>query len=70
MLRFINWYIGKLHLAATRDSRLAIAFLKVVNLMSPPQSLLSPLIAWRVWLANRRLWRVGPSYNRSDSSAV
>ncbi|ACD19457.1 NAD(P)/FAD-dependent oxidoreductase [Paraburkholderia phytofirmans] len=54
MLRFINWYIGKLHRAATRDSTLAIAFLKVVNLMMPPASLLSPAIAWRVWQGNRR----------------
>ena len=49
MLRFINWYIGKLHLAARRDSTLATAFLKVANLMIPPPSLLSPEIAWRVW---------------------
>ncbi|WP_266182094.1 NAD(P)/FAD-dependent oxidoreductase [Dyella humicola] len=54
MLRFINWYIGKLHLAATKDSTLAIAFLKVVNLMMPPTSLLSPAIARRVWRGNRR----------------
>jgi hypothetical protein len=54
MLRFINWYIGKLHLAAKRDSRLSIAFLKVVNLMIPPPSLLTPAIAWRVWRGNRK----------------
>ena len=49
MLRFINWYIGKLHLAAAHDTTLATAFLNVVNLMIPPTSLLSPAIAWRVW---------------------
>ncbi|HET9388322.1 MAG TPA: hypothetical protein VFO44_01620 [Steroidobacteraceae bacterium] len=54
MLRFINWYIGKLHLAARHDIRLTTAFLKVVNLLSPPSSLLSPAIAWRVWRGNRR----------------
>jgi 2-polyprenyl-6-methoxyphenol hydroxylase-like FAD-dependent oxidoreductase len=54
MMLFINWYIGKLHLAATRDSTLAIAFLKVANLMVPPPSLLSPAMAWRVWRGNRR----------------
>ena len=54
MLRFINWYIGKLHLAARRDSTLATAFLKVANLMIPPPSLLSPEIAWRVWRGSRR----------------
>jgi 2-polyprenyl-6-methoxyphenol hydroxylase-like FAD-dependent oxidoreductase len=55
LLRFINWYIGKLHLAATRDCMLATAFLKVVNLVIPPVSLLNPAIAWRVWRGNRRL---------------
>jgi 2-polyprenyl-6-methoxyphenol hydroxylase-like FAD-dependent oxidoreductase len=54
MLRFLNWYIGKLHLAATHDSTLTTAFLKVVNLMAPPPSLLSPAIAWRVWQGSRR----------------
>ncbi|OLL28425.1 monooxygenase [Burkholderia sp. SRS-W-2-2016] len=53
MRRFINWYIGKLHVAATRDSTLATAFLEVVNLMMPPSSLLSPAVARRVWLGNR-----------------
>jgi len=53
-MRFINWYIGKLHLAATRDSTLATAFLKVVNLMMPPSSLFSPAIVGRVWKGNRR----------------
>jgi 2-polyprenyl-6-methoxyphenol hydroxylase-like FAD-dependent oxidoreductase len=61
MLRFINWYIGKLHLAATRDSTLATAFLKVVNLVMRPSSLLSPAIAWRVWRGNRRSVVSGPS---------
>lgn len=49
MLRFINWYIGKLHLAAVHDTTLATAFLNVINLMTPPTALLSPAIAWRVW---------------------
>lgn len=54
MVRFINWYVGKLHLAARNDATLATAFLKVANLMSPPPALLSPAIAWRVWRGNRR----------------
>lgn len=54
MLRFINWYIDKLHLAAAEDSTLATTFLKVVNLMMPPPSLLRPAIARRVWRGS--LW--------------
>ena len=62
MQRFINWYIDKLHLAATKDSVLATTFLKVVNLMMPPPSLLRPAIAWRVWLGTRRpVPSMGPS---------
>ena len=54
-VRFINWYIGKLHLAAERDSTLANAFLRVANLMAPPQSLLHPAIVARVIRGNSRL---------------
>jgi hypothetical protein len=54
MLRFSNWYIGKLHVAAARDSTLAAEFLKVVNLIMPPSSLLSPAIVRRVWQGNRK----------------
>lgn len=53
MLRFINWYVGKLHIAAKHDAILAEAFLKVANLMTTPPALLSPQIAWRVWRGNR-----------------
>lgn len=52
--RFINWYIGKLHLAATGDGTLTRAFLNVANLTEHPQSLLKPATAWRVWRGNRR----------------
>ena len=31
-VRFINWYIGKLHMAARHDAELATAFLEVANL--------------------------------------
>ena len=54
MVRFINWYIGKLHQAARNDAVLATAFLKVANLMNPPPALLGPATAWRVWRGNRR----------------
>ncbi len=47
-VRFINWYIGKLHQAARHDAWLAIAFLRVANLMAPPPSLLHPAIIARV----------------------
>jgi len=51
-VRFINWYMGKLHLAAERDGELANAFLRVANLEAPPQSLLHPSIVSRVIRGN------------------
>jgi hypothetical protein len=51
-VRFLNWYMGKLHIASRRDRVLAIAFLKVANLMASPDSLMHPRIAFRVLLGN------------------
>ena len=52
MVRFINWYIGKLHLAARHDPQLTNAFLHVANLMAQPPSLLKPSIVARVLRGN------------------
>ena len=68
-LRFINWYIGKLHLAATRDSTLAAAFLKVLNLTMPPSSLLSPAIARRVWQGRAPRYSLLTSIASRDEAA-
>lgn len=51
---FINWYVGRLHIAARRDARLSQAFLKVINLAAPPLSLLQPASALRVLWGNLR----------------
>jgi len=47
-VRFINWYIGKLHMAARHDAKLTTAFLEVANLEAPPTKLLHPAIVLRV----------------------
>lgn len=54
MVRFLNWYIGKLHTAAHTDVRVSIAFLKVINMTAPPPSIMHPRIVWRVIKGN--LW--------------
>lgn len=54
MVRFLNWYISKLHVAAHQDARVSIAFLKVINMVAPPPSILHPRIVWRV--AKAHLW--------------
>jgi 2-polyprenyl-6-methoxyphenol hydroxylase-like FAD-dependent oxidoreductase len=51
-VRFINWYIGKLHMAARDDARLGNAFLQVANMQAPPTSLLHPAIVMRVIWGN------------------
>jgi 2-polyprenyl-6-methoxyphenol hydroxylase-like FAD-dependent oxidoreductase len=60
-VRFINWYVGKLHFAARHDTHLSNAFLQVANLQAPPPRLLHPAIVMRVLWQNlrRRRWRAG-----------
>jgi hypothetical protein len=45
MSRFLNWYVAQLHIGARNDSRMAMAFQNVTNLLAPPQSLLKPRMA-------------------------
>ena len=54
MVKFINWYIGKLHIAAATDPSVATAFHRVANLLDAPPSILAPGIAWRVLQGNLR----------------
>lgn len=57
-VRFINWYIGKLHMAARHDAALGNAFLRVANLTASPASLLHPPVVMRVVWGNLvRRWR-------------
>jgi 2-polyprenyl-6-methoxyphenol hydroxylase-like FAD-dependent oxidoreductase len=56
-MKFINWYINKLHIAARRDSKLVKAFLEIANLKARPERLLSPAIVLRViWGNLARRW--------------
>jgi hypothetical protein len=54
MVRFINWYLGRLHHAARHDPAVAVAFHQVANLVAPTSRLLRPLIALRVLRGNLR----------------
>jgi 2-polyprenyl-6-methoxyphenol hydroxylase-like FAD-dependent oxidoreductase len=51
-VRFINWYLGKLHMAARYDAKLATAFLEVANLEASPTRLLQPAVVMRVIRGN------------------
>jgi hypothetical protein len=67
-VRFINWYIGKLHMAARHDAVLANAFLKVANLTMSPAGLLHPSVVMRVIYGNIRR-RSGANTQGSPESA-
>jgi 2-polyprenyl-6-methoxyphenol hydroxylase-like FAD-dependent oxidoreductase len=69
MTRFVNWYVGKLHRAAHHDPLLSVAFLKVINLMEPPPSLMRPALMWRVLRGNLRR-RAGRSPADSERAVV
>lgn len=47
-VRLLNAYLARLHAAAARDASLAHAFLRVVGLVAPPESLLRPGVVLRV----------------------
>jgi 2-polyprenyl-6-methoxyphenol hydroxylase-like FAD-dependent oxidoreductase len=47
-VRLVNAYISRLHAAATADPVLGAAFIRVVNLIDAPASLLAPRIVLRV----------------------
>ena len=47
-MRVLGAYLSRLHAAATHDTHLAAAFLRVAGLVSPPQTLLRPGVATRV----------------------
>jgi 2-polyprenyl-6-methoxyphenol hydroxylase-like FAD-dependent oxidoreductase len=47
-VRFLNWYIGRAHRVAARDGAVGKAFLRVANLIDPPQRLFAPAIAAKV----------------------
>jgi 2-polyprenyl-6-methoxyphenol hydroxylase-like FAD-dependent oxidoreductase len=47
-VRMVNAYLARLHVAAGSDPVLGRAFLRVVNLIDPPEHLMSPELAYRV----------------------
>jgi 2-polyprenyl-6-methoxyphenol hydroxylase-like FAD-dependent oxidoreductase len=53
-VRAVNAYLERLHAAAERDPEVGRAFLRVVNLVDPPQALLHPRTVGRVLAAGRR----------------
>jgi hypothetical protein len=44
----INWYVAKVHRAATRNSVVNRAFLQVMNMLEPPAILFKPTVVFNV----------------------
>ncbi|MFN3981582.1 MAG: FAD-dependent oxidoreductase [Caldilinea sp.] len=51
----LNRYVAAVHRATLVDLEVGRAFAKVMNLMAPPSSLMTPGMMVRVWRANRQL---------------
>ncbi|HEV2921953.1 MAG TPA: FAD-binding monooxygenase, partial [Actinomycetota bacterium] len=66
-VRLVNAYLARFHVAAATDPVLGGAFLRVVNLMARPESLLGPTIALRVLRGNLRRTAVSPRASRPGS---
>jgi 2-polyprenyl-6-methoxyphenol hydroxylase-like FAD-dependent oxidoreductase len=54
-MRFVNWYMSRLHVAARRDPVVARTFSLVASLVEPPPSVMRPGIALRVLRENLRV---------------
>lgn len=51
---FINRYVARVNRASHHDEVVGAAFLRVMNLLAPPTSLMQPQIMWRVLRAGRK----------------
>jgi 2-polyprenyl-6-methoxyphenol hydroxylase-like FAD-dependent oxidoreductase len=60
-VRLISAYLARLHAAAAHDATLASAFVRVIGMVAPPQSLLGPGVALRVLQGNLRVAGAGGS---------
>jgi 2-polyprenyl-6-methoxyphenol hydroxylase-like FAD-dependent oxidoreductase len=66
-VRLVNAYLARFHVAAATDPILGRAFLRVINLMDRPESLLGPAIALRVLRGNLQRTAVWPRASRPGS---
>ncbi len=63
-IRLVNAYVGKVERVAADDPQVAAAFIKVMHLLAPPQTLFAPAVAWRLLRHRQR-----PPTTTASSSA-
>jgi 2-polyprenyl-6-methoxyphenol hydroxylase-like FAD-dependent oxidoreductase len=64
--RLINWYVGKVHRAATHNPAVNRAFLNVMNMLEPPTALFKPNIVLNVFSESLA---AQPATEQSDASS-
>ena len=69
-VKFVNWYLSKLHKAARHDPVPALAFHRVGNLLAPPPTVMHPRVMWRVLIGNLRPRANSRPAERQVSAAV
>ena len=69
-IKFINWYMAKLHKAAHHDEVPAMAFHIVANLLAAPPSVMHPRVAARVLWGNLRSFPQECTAERSFQTAA
>jgi 2-polyprenyl-6-methoxyphenol hydroxylase-like FAD-dependent oxidoreductase len=69
-VKFINWYMAKLHKAAHHDEVPAMAFHRVANLLAAPPSVMHPRVAARVLWGNLRSRPAEVAAERSFQTAA
>jgi 2-polyprenyl-6-methoxyphenol hydroxylase-like FAD-dependent oxidoreductase len=65
LVRFLHWYLPRLHVVARNDRDVAFAFQRVGNLLSPPPALLAPAVLWKVLFRGGRAALPAGSGDRS-----
>jgi 2-polyprenyl-6-methoxyphenol hydroxylase-like FAD-dependent oxidoreductase len=60
-VRLVNGYLERVHVAAEHDAAVGRAFLRVINLIDPPQRLMAPSMALRVLRGSRHATAAVPA---------
>jgi 2-polyprenyl-6-methoxyphenol hydroxylase-like FAD-dependent oxidoreductase len=69
-VKFINWYVSRLHKLGHRDPEAATAFVRVAQMRAAPESILTPRLALKVLLNIFGILPVRPQAMRFETEAA